>query len=129
MGKFAKVFLPLLASVSLFASVNINTASKEELMSIKGIGEGKALAIISYRKHTPFKTKEDIKNIKGIGDKLYNSLKDEISVSGQTKIEKTEVKKDSTKNQKNHKKDKKTKDSKDQKTTKELKTSKTDSKK
>lgn len=56
--------------------VNINTATKEELMTIKGIGESKADGIIRYREENGnFKTIEDIKNIEGIGDKLYETIK------------------------------------------------------
>nr|MCR4581089.1 SLBB domain-containing protein [Bacilli bacterium] len=46
--------------------VNINTASKEELLTITGIGESKADQIIEYRKSNPFKSIEDIMNVSGI---------------------------------------------------------------
>ena len=74
-----KKILALLLALASFAlgAVNINTASKEELMSLKGIGEAKAQAIIDAR---PFKMPEDIKNIKGIGDKIYEGIKAEIVV-------------------------------------------------
>lgn len=56
--------------------VNINTATKEELMTVKGIGESKADSIIKYREENGnFKTIEDIKNIEGIGDKIYETIK------------------------------------------------------
>ena len=60
--------------------VNINSASKEELMSISGIGESKALAIIEYRNSNKFNSIEDIKNVSGIGDSLYNTIKESITV-------------------------------------------------
>lgn len=60
--------------------ININTADKNELMNISGIGESKALAIIEYREKTPFKTIEDIKNISGIGDAVFAKIKDLITV-------------------------------------------------
>ena len=60
--------------------VNINTASKEELMSITGIGESKADAIIEYRKSNKFNSIEDIKNVSGIGNALYEKIKDYIEV-------------------------------------------------
>ena len=74
-----KKFLVLLLALAsfMFGAVNINTASKEELMSLKGIGEAKAQAIIDAR---PFKMPEDIKNVKGIGDKIYERIKAEIVV-------------------------------------------------
>lgn len=60
--------------------VNINTASKEELMTLSGIGESKAIAIIKYREENKFISIEDLKNVSGIGDSLYDSVKDNITV-------------------------------------------------
>ena len=60
--------------------VNINTASKEELMTLQGIGEAKASAIINYRTKTPFKKIEDLLNVDGIGDSLFESIKKSIEV-------------------------------------------------
>lgn len=60
--------------------VNINTAAKEELMTLSGIGESKAIAIIKYREENKFISVEDLKNVSGIGDALYDSIKDNITV-------------------------------------------------
>lgn len=61
--------------------ININTATKEELMKLPEIGETRAKAIIEYREnHGGFFTKDEIKNVKGIGDAIYNGLKDLITV-------------------------------------------------
>lgn len=60
--------------------ININKASKEELMTLPNIGEKRAEAIIEYRENSPFKKLEDIKNVTGIGEKFYQSLKDLITV-------------------------------------------------
>ena len=63
------------------ATVNINTASIEELMELPGIGESKAQAIIEYReKKRPFRSPEELKQISGIGDKVYERLKDRVRV-------------------------------------------------
>ena len=56
--------------------ININTASKEKLITIPGIGESKAKAIIKYREtNGNFKTIEVIQNVDGIGSKLYEEIK------------------------------------------------------
>ena len=60
--------------------VNLNTATQEELVALPGIGPAKAKAIIDYRNAHPFKTTDEVKNVRGIGDHLYESLKDKISV-------------------------------------------------
>lgn len=59
--------------------ININTASLEELTTLKGIGSKKAQKIIEYRTKTPFKTKEQIMEVSGIGESLYNKIKDNIT--------------------------------------------------
>ncbi len=61
--------------------VNINTATKEELMKLSNIGESKAEKIIDYRTaNGNFNSIEDIKKVSGIGDKLYDSIKENITV-------------------------------------------------
>lgn len=60
--------------------VNINTASREELMSLPGIGESKADAVIEYRLSNSFKSIMDIKNVTGIKDGVFNQIKDLITV-------------------------------------------------
>jgi len=61
--------------------ININTASLEELEKLPGIGPSKAQAIIDYRTNNgPFKSIEEIKNVKGIGEKTFEKLKDLITV-------------------------------------------------
>lgn len=65
---------------SLSSLVNINTASKEELMALTGIGEAKALDIISYRDNNGlFNDISDITKVSGIGDSLYAKIKDFIT--------------------------------------------------
>ncbi len=61
--------------------VNINTATAEELSTLEGIGEMKAESIIEYRNnHGHFTKVEDLKNVKGIGDKIFEKIKDQITV-------------------------------------------------
>ena len=66
-----------------FAAVNLNTATASDLDGIKGIGPSKAKAIIDYRsKNGSFKSVEDLKNVKGFGEKSIAKLKGELTVSG-----------------------------------------------
>lgn len=59
--------------------VNINTASAEQLMTLHGIGQTKAEAIITYRnEHGPFESAEDIMLVSGIGQATYDKIKDNI---------------------------------------------------
>ena len=61
------------------AKVNINTATVEELKTLKGVGEKKAEAIIEYRKKNgSFQTKEDLMKVRGIGKKLFESFEERI---------------------------------------------------
>ena len=56
--------------------ININTATKEQLLTIPGIGESKAKAIINYRETKgKFNNIEEIQNVDGIGSKLYEEIK------------------------------------------------------
>ncbi len=58
--------------------VSLNTASKEELMTLTGIGESKANLIIEYRNNNTFKSIEDIMKVKGIGEKIFNKIKEQL---------------------------------------------------
>jgi len=60
--------------------ININTATKNQLITLKGIGEAFAQRIIEYRQDKKFNSIEDIKNVKGIGDKTFEQIKDYITV-------------------------------------------------
>ena len=62
--------------------VNINTASREELMTLNGIGESKASQIISYREtNGAFEKIDDIMNITGIKEGVFSKIKENIIVS------------------------------------------------
>ena len=61
--------------------ISINTATKEELMTLSGIGESKALNIISYREDNGnFQTIEEIMNVTGIGESIFAQIKENITV-------------------------------------------------
>jgi competence protein ComEA len=81
------VLLALSTSLAFAGPVNINTADAETLaMEIKGIGEKRAQAIIQYREaHGPFKSVDDLTNIKGIGVKLVEMNRDNITVRKSSK--------------------------------------------
>ena len=65
----------------LLAAVNINSASVEELSSLKGIGQVKAEAIVKYREaNGDFKSIDELTKVKGIGEKTVEKLKDDVSV-------------------------------------------------
>ena len=69
------------SSTQISDKISINNATKEELMSLTGIGESKADKIISYRQENGlFKEIEDIKNVTGIGDSIFDKIKDNITL-------------------------------------------------
>ncbi len=88
-----KAFLTVEKSKQILGKININSASKSHLMSLTGIGEGKANAIIEYRKtNGSFKYIEEIKNVKGIGESIYHKIKGKIKVYNQDVNESIETK-------------------------------------
>ncbi len=81
-GALALALLMSLGSaLSASAAVNVNTATKDELIALPGIGPAKAQAILDHRKaNGPFKTVDDLRNVKGIGAKRLEKLRSEVSV-------------------------------------------------
>ena len=67
-------------NVSKTNKVNINEASIDELEKLSGIGRSKAEAIIEYRKKSMFKSIDEIMNVDGIGESLFASIKENITV-------------------------------------------------
>ena len=75
------IFGILIFVASLLASIDINSASAEELSSLNGIGAKKAKAIISYRDDIKcFKSIDELLNIKGIGKATLEKNKDNIII-------------------------------------------------
>jgi comEA protein len=74
------------AATNFDGVVNLNTANAEQLQQIPGIGPSKAQAILSHRAATPFKSVEDVKLVKGIGDKLFAKISPNLTVDGQTRL-------------------------------------------
>jgi len=72
-----------LCSGAALAAINLNTATKDELVALPGIGPAKAQAILDYRNaHGAFKSVEELKDVKGIGAKRFEKLKGEFTVVG-----------------------------------------------
>lgn len=64
-----------------FAAVDLNTASQQELESVKGIGPAKSKAILEYRaKNGPFKSVDDLAKVPGFGEKSVAGMKAELAV-------------------------------------------------
>lgn len=86
-----KLLLACLTCIAMtgasFAAVNINTATQAQLETLPDIGPSKAQAIIEYRKtNGSFKSVDELKKVKGIGDKTLAKLKPQVSLSGETSV-------------------------------------------
>ncbi|MFT5835344.1 MAG: competence protein ComEA [Sulfurimonas sp.] len=77
-----KFFIVIVIGISiLFGAVDINTASKKELISLNGIGAKKAEAVIAYREVNCFKSVKELTKVKGIGNKTIEKNMSELSAS------------------------------------------------
>jgi competence protein ComEA len=73
--------LLLLVSGAASAALNLNTATKDELVGLPGVGPAKAQAIVDYRnQHGPFRSLDELRKVKGIGEKLFLQLKPELTL-------------------------------------------------
>ena len=64
------------------AAVDLNTATREELIAVNGIGPARAQAILDYRaQHGTFKSVDELKDVKGIGARRFETLKSEFTVA------------------------------------------------
>ncbi len=77
------IFLLLLSSaIAMAGALNLNTANEVQLRSLSGIGGAKAHAIVTYRdQHGPFKTVDELTKVKGIGSKILEKLRNDITLS------------------------------------------------
>jgi competence protein ComEA len=84
MKKLLLTFISLIISTSIaMATVNLNTATKDDLDGVKGIGPVKAQSIIDYRKKNgSFKSVDELENVKGFGSKSVKKLRSELIVAG-----------------------------------------------
>ena len=84
MKKFLLILGMWLAMMgAALAQININTATKEQLDGLKGIGPTKAQAIVDYRtKNGPFKTVDDLEKVNGIGPGTMKDIRGNITVAG-----------------------------------------------
>lgn len=64
------------------APVDINRASIQELMTIPGVGQAKAQAIVEYRQASPFASTDELVNVKGIGEKMLAKIASYVTISG-----------------------------------------------
>ena len=83
LGVFAFVLLAMALPVNAedTGKININTASADQLVQLKGVGPDYAAAIVAYREaEGPFKAPEDLMKVKGIGPKTFETNKDMIVV-------------------------------------------------
>ncbi len=80
MKKLLLILVALFSFGGLALAVDINTADQKQLESVKGIGPAKAKAIIDYRKKNgPFKSVDDLANVKGMNAKGIASMKGELT--------------------------------------------------
>ena len=83
MKRFIMLLAGLLFSGLALAAININTATLQELEALNGIGPVKAQAIIDYRtQNGPFRSVDEVRKVRGIGEKLFQQIKPELTIAG-----------------------------------------------
>jgi competence protein ComEA len=89
------MFVAMFAFATFAFAVDINTADEKELASVKGIGPAKAKAIVEHRKKNgPFKSVDDLTNVKGFDTKSIDNMKGELTAgSGGKKTDPSEASK------------------------------------
>ena len=82
MSRWILAFAFAFASQLAAAAVDLNNATKEELIAVTGIGPARAQAIIDYRsQHGGFKSVDELKDVKGIGARRFETLKGEFTLA------------------------------------------------
>ncbi|MCB9750321.1 MAG: helix-hairpin-helix domain-containing protein [Myxococcales bacterium] len=76
----------LFMAIALEGTININTATQEQLELLPGVGPSTAMKILAYREKHPFKEVSHILRIKGIGRKTFEKLKPYLAVKGPTTL-------------------------------------------
>ncbi len=105
-----KILFMLAITLSFLSALNVQKASKDELMCIKGIGEKKASAIMKYRKSHKLKSAQDLLEIKGFGKALVKNVEKDIksvACGGKKSAKKSSSKKSDKKKKTSSKSDKK----------------------
>jgi len=74
---FGFVYQPAFAA----SKVNLNSATVEQLVELKGIGEKTALKIVEYRKNKKFSSVDDLVNVKGVGEKTLEKIRGQLTVA------------------------------------------------
>jgi len=92
-GAMKKLLLALVTWFTIYgvaiATVNINTTTKKDLTSVKGINEKRAQEIINYRtKNGPFKSVDDLEKVPGIGPGIMKQIRSEVTTTGKTTVDK-----------------------------------------
>jgi competence protein ComEA len=92
-GFMKKLLLAISMCLAIYgvaiAAVNINTATKEELTTLQGIGEKRAQDIIDFRtKNGPFKSVDDLQKVPGIGPGTMKPIRSQLTTTGKTVVEK-----------------------------------------
>ncbi len=79
MKKMTAALALMMGTMQLMA-LNLNTANVEELTSLKGIGKATAAKIVRYRESHRFESIDELKKVKGIGEKKFEKIKSELEV-------------------------------------------------
>jgi competence protein ComEA len=93
MNRWLLALVIALAAPLAHAALDLNTATKEQLVALSGIGPAKAQAILDYRaQHGGFKSVDELKDVKGIGARRFEKLKPELTVGAPVKTAAREAK-------------------------------------